>query len=43
MPPSFSVSPGHIWDRASISVIDLVDMGQSQEMRVSTSCPALIG
>jgi hypothetical protein len=39
----FNVSDGYILDRVSISVIDLVDMGQSPGKRLSTGRPALVG
>ncbi|HKF96546.1 MAG TPA: hypothetical protein VKB96_18550 [Gammaproteobacteria bacterium] len=33
----------YILDRAAISVVDMVDMGQSPGKRLATGCPALAG
>jgi len=33
----------YILDRVAISVVDMVDMGQSPGKRLATGCPALVG
>jgi hypothetical protein len=39
----FSVSDHYTLDRVAISVVDMVDMGQSPGKRLATGCPALVG